>query len=182
MWLSIIIAIETLALIILTVKLLKKEKTEVTSALETTKGAVETSKKLAGILEKVPIFLDPKTPLIIPKEDIKKVEEVTPLMHEIRGLINPNFLIKLGNVEYTAGNLRKALTYFNEALEQAKSTEDFMTMAACLGNIGLIYSGKGESDTALKYLQDALKILIEFKLVYGKDILVNAIKELETHK
>ena len=178
-WLSIIIAIETLALIILTAKLLKKEKTEITSALETTKGAIETSKELARILGQVQIFLDPKTPPIIPKEDIKKLEEATPLMYEIKGLINPNFLIKLGNVEYTTGNLLKALTYFNEALKQAKSTEDFITMATCLGNIGLIYSDKGESDTALKYLEDALKIHIDFKLVYDKDIIVNAIKELK---
>ncbi len=215
MWLiilTIIIVTETFALIILTVKLLRKEKTEVVSALRIAEKA----------LDKVPTSLDPKNPPIIPKEDIKKLEESTPLMYEIKGLINPSLLIKLGNVEYTTGNLLKALTYFNEALEQAKSTKDSITSGICLGNIGLIYKAKGDSDTALKYheealkidreigykqgeanqlgnigiiykakgdsdtalkyLQDALKIIIEFKLEYGKNIIVDAINELEIRK
>ena len=37
---------------------------------------------------------------------------------------------------------------------------------------------KGDIDTALKYHEDALKIFIKFKIVYGKDIVSNAIKKL----
>jgi len=47
--------------------------------------------------------------------------------------------------------------------------------ASDLGNIGLIYRDKGDLDSALKYLQDAMKILDTFKLVYGRGIIENAI-------
>ena len=46
------------------------------------------------------------------------------------------------------------------------------------GNIGLIYSDKGEMDNALKYLEDALNILERSNLVYGRDIIQNAMDSI----
>lgn len=167
-FLTIIIVLETLVLIFLSVKLLEKEKTEVVLALQLA----------AKALDKVPLPLNSTDPPFISKEKIENLEKIIQKMNGSMKLSNPNLLIKLGNVEYTTGNLLMALTYFNEALEQAKSAKDSMTNAICLGNIGLVYKAKGDIDTALKYHEDALKIFIKFKIVYGKDIVSNAIKKL----
>jgi Tfp pilus assembly protein PilF len=48
-----------------------------------------------------------------------------------------------------------------------------------LGNIGIICSAKGDLDTASGYLQEALKILEDFRLMYGKNIVLRAIEEIE---
>jgi tetratricopeptide (TPR) repeat protein len=54
--------------------------------------------------------------------------------------------------------------------------------ASDLGNIGLIYKAKGDLARALKYLQDALKILDTFNLVYGRGIIENAINRITTYR
>ena len=147
---TVIIVIETLALVILTIKLIGKEKKLI--------GIIEKIEKmLEKMLEKVPPHLDPKQPPIIPKEDVKTLEKMTPIYEE-KGMLNLDLLIKIGNVEYTQGNLLKALTYYEKALRQAKLTKDFITSGICLGNIGIIYMNKGDLDNALKYHREALKI------------------------
>jgi tetratricopeptide (TPR) repeat protein len=146
LWLIILTAI----IVILTLALVLKREKGIDPA---------TAKLIEKILEKVPTPLDPKQLPSITKEDVKKLEEHAPsLIREMNGLVNLDFLIKLGNVEYTQGNLLKSLAYFNEALERAKLTKNSITIGVCLGNIGLIYSDKGDLDSALKYLEDALKI------------------------
>jgi len=50
--------------------------------------------------------------------------------------------------------------------------------AESLGNIGLIYSHKGDLDNALKYLKEAINILDTYKLVYGRDIIQKAIDSI----
>ena len=40
----------------------------------------------------------------------------------------------------------------------------------------------GDLDTALKYLQGVMKILDTFKLVYGRDIIENAINLIKTYR
>lgn len=71
---------------------------------------------------------------------------------------NLDLFIKLGDIEFSLGNLPKALIYYGEALERARSIGDSVMSGVCLNNIGLTYETKGDLDTALKYFQDALKI------------------------
>ena len=43
----------------------------------------------------------------------------------------------------------------------------------------MIYKDKGELDAARKYLNEALRILDDFGLVYGRDVIEKALNELE---
>jgi tetratricopeptide (TPR) repeat protein len=88
----------------------------------------------------------------------------------------------IGLIYKAKGDSDTALKYHQDALKIHREIGYKQGEANQLGNIGLIYSDKDDSDTALKYLQDALKIIKEFKMAHGKDIILNAIKELEIHK
>ena len=168
--LTAIVVVETLVLIFLTIKLLRREKREIDpNALV---------KLVEKTLEKIPAALDAKQPPAISSKEFAELEERINLISQRGTRLNTGLLVKLGNVEYTQGNLSKALAYFKEALEHAKSSGDPITTGICLNNIGLVYADKGDADTALKYLEDALTILTEFKLVYGKDIILDAIEGL----
>ncbi|UCF04394.1 MAG: tetratricopeptide repeat protein, partial [bacterium] len=50
--------------------------------------------------------------------------------------------------------------------------------ASDLGNIGLIYKARGELDEALKYLQDALEVLNNYSLSYGRNVIQRAISSI----
>jgi tetratricopeptide (TPR) repeat protein len=78
------------------------------------------------------------------------------------------------------GDLDQALKYLTEALKVHKEIGYPRGEASALGNIGLIYRAKGDLDQALKYLKEALGVLDRFDLVYGRDIIVNAIRQLKT--
>ncbi len=75
-----------------------------------------------------------------------------------------------------------ALKYLQDALKIHREIEYKQGEAADLGNIGLIYSDKGDLDNALKYLRKALEILERFNLVYGKRTIKNAIDFIERKK
>ena len=68
---------------------------------------------------------------------------------------------KTFNTAFSAYNISKldiALSLFNETLALAKKLKITDYQSYCLGNIGLIYSAKGEPDEALKYHKEALSI------------------------
>jgi len=90
----------------------------------------------------------------------------------------------LGNIGliYSAkGDLDTALKYHKDALKIHKEIGYKQGEANQLGNIGLIYKAKGDLDTALKCLNDALKILDKYNLIYGRDIIENAINLIKTY-
>ena len=51
-------------------------------------------------------------------------------------------------------------------------------VATALGNIGLIYSAKGDMDEALKYHKEALEIFNEIGYKYGIDIVQSYIDNI----
>ncbi|RZB32737.1 MAG: hypothetical protein AEth_00415 [Candidatus Argoarchaeum ethanivorans] len=86
----------------------------------------------------------------------------------------------IGLIYSDKGDLDKALKYLRDALKIDKEIGYKQGEASDLGNIGLILKAKGDLDKALKYLRDAFDILIKFNLVYGRDIIQNAINSI-TH-
>ena len=86
----------------------------------------------------------------------------------------------LGLIYSDKGDLDQALKYLQDALKIDKEIGYRQGEANQLGNIGLIYRAKGDLDQALKYLKEALEVLDRFNLIYGIDIIVNAIRQLET--
>ena len=94
-----------------------------------------------------------------------------------------SILLNLGNACYSLSRIDEALTNYQAVLKLTKKVteeEALQGEASALGNIGLIYSDKGDLDSALKYLKDALKILDTFNLVYGRHIIENAINLVTT--
>jgi tetratricopeptide (TPR) repeat protein len=76
------------------------------------------------------------------------------------------FSLIAGNSNYIIGQIDEAKNFYERTLSLAKR-EDLLNLykdeilrskGSALGNIGLVYSDKGDLDQALKYLQDALKI------------------------
>ena len=88
-------------------------------------------------------------------------------------------LANIGLIYRDLGKRDEALRYHQDALKIHREIGHKQGEAADLGNIGLIYSAKGDLDNALKYHQDALKILEESRLVYGRDIITDAIERIE---
>ena len=88
------------------------------------------------------------------------------------------FLINAGNCYYTLGDLNKAESFYNEALKFTKRKDlqviykdDILeTKSSALGNIGLIYSDKGELDQALRYHKEAIKIDKEISYRQGQAV------------
>jgi len=76
------------------------------------------------------------------------------------------FCLNAGNCLYILGNFNEANKYFKDVLElsQRKDLQEMFRIemlffqGAAFGNIGLIYSDKGELDVALKYHKEALKV------------------------
>jgi len=86
----------------------------------------------------------------------------------------------IGLIYRAKGDLDQALKYHQDALKIDKEIGYRQGEANQLGNIGLIYSAKGDLDQALEYLRDALAVLERFNLIYGRDTILNVIKQLET--
>ena len=94
-------------------------------------------------------------------------------------------LLNLGNACYSLSRINGALANYEAVLELTKKVTEKDALegkSAALGNIGLIYSDKGDLDSALKYLKDALKILDTFNLIYGRHIIENAINLMTTYR
>ena len=88
----------------------------------------------------------------------------------------------IGLIYFDKGDLDEALKYHKDALEIHREVGYRQGEANQLGNIGLIYSDNGDLDVALKYLQEALGILDEHGLAHGRDIIENAIAEIEAEQ
>jgi tetratricopeptide (TPR) repeat protein len=84
----------------------------------------------------------------------------------------------IGLVYRDKGELAEALKYNKEALDINKEIGYKQGEASALGNIGLIYLDKEELAEALKYLKEALRILDKHNLVYGRDVIQNAINSI----
>ena len=93
-----------------------------------------------------------------------------------------NLLGNIGLIYSNKGELDNALKYLKDALKIHREIGYKQGEANQLSNIGLILKAKGELDNALKYHQDALRILDEFNLIYGRNIILNAIKSIEKHR
>jgi len=96
-----------------------------------------------------------------------------------------SILLNLGNAYYSLSQNDKALENYNASLmmtEKVDKKDVLEGKASDLGNIGLIYSDKGDLDNALKYLRKALEVLERFNLIYGKEIIKNEINFIERKK
>jgi tetratricopeptide (TPR) repeat protein len=102
--------------------------------------------------------LNTKEPRILPREDIKKLEERIYSIKDIKESFILDMFIELGTMECTHGDLRKALVYYDEVLKRANSIGDSKRIAFCLNNIGNICFRKGDLNDALRYYKDALRI------------------------
>lgn len=117
----------------------------------------------------------------------KAIEEFEDILREyvISPIEKMSVLLNLGNAYYSLSQIDKALENYNAIFELTKEVSEkdaLQGKSAALGNIGLIYLDKGDLDNALKYLNDALNILDKFNLIYGRDIIQNAIKSIEKSK
>lgn len=91
--LTAIIVIETLVLIFLAIR-----------ARRVAKGEIDPNhlvKLIEKALEKIPTPLDTKQPPAVPSNKIEELEEKIKLISKSGTSLRPEFLIKLGNVEYT---------------------------------------------------------------------------------
>ena len=129
-------------------------------------------------------------------EAIKEVEKCSSLIMGPMELLT--FSLIAGNCNHFMGDLSRAKSFYEEAIRiserkdlQALYKNDIIqSKSGALGNIGLIYTVKGDLDKALKYHQDAIKIdkeigdrqgeagqLSNIGLIYGyKGDLVKALK------
>jgi tetratricopeptide (TPR) repeat protein len=108
-----------------------------------------------------------------------EVLELTKKVNEKEALDGKS--VALGNIGliYRArGDLDNALKHHQDALKIDQEIGYKQGEASDLGNIGLIYRARGDLDNALKYFTDALKILDKFNLVYGRDIIQNALSSI----
>ncbi|MEA3451637.1 MAG: tetratricopeptide repeat protein, partial [Bacteroidota bacterium] len=64
----------------------------------------------------------------------------------------------IAELAYKISKLKIALDYFQNSLKIAKEVKIKLYISANLGNIGLIYSDKGNFDKAMKYHKQALEI------------------------
>jgi len=95
---------------------------------------------------------------------VKEVEKGRALV--MNPLDKITFSIIAGNIYYITGNLNDAKRYYEDAinfseredLKEVRKKAVLQARSAALGNIGLIYSDKGDLDKALEYHQQALKI------------------------
>ena len=88
----------------------------------------------------------------------------------------------IGLIYSDKGDLDNALKYHQDALKIDREIGYKQGEANQLGNIGIIYSDKGDLDNALIYLREALEVLERFNLIYGKEIIKNAINFIERKK
>jgi len=88
-------------------------------------------------------------------------------------------LANIGLIYRAKGDLDKALKHLTEALKIDREIGYRQGEANQLTNIGLVYSDKGDLDKALKHLTEALKILNRFNLLYGRDVIQNAINSIK---
>jgi tetratricopeptide (TPR) repeat protein len=93
-----------------------------------------------------------------------------------------NQLGNIGLIYFDKGKLEDALDYLGKALTIHREVGYRQGEASGLGNIGLVYEAKGDRDNALKYLEEALSVLVEYDLEHGKEIIENAIRELQQQK
>jgi tetratricopeptide (TPR) repeat protein len=138
-----IVVLETLILIYIQRKYGKKQGID-----KNTKEVIE------QILEKVPTPLDPNNPLDITKEEIDNIRKIEFFSDFTDAIV----LIKIGNIEFTKGNVKKAIEKFEEACEKAEKQNNLELKSVCIGNIGMIYKKIGNYKRALAYLNSALKI------------------------
>jgi tetratricopeptide (TPR) repeat protein len=64
----------------------------------------------------------------------------------------------LGGAYYRMGQLRKAITCCEQALDNAREMKDRLPEGACLGNLGICYADLGQTARAMEYHEQALAI------------------------
>lgn len=141
--LGVIVVLETFILIILQRKYGQNQGID-----QNTKEIIE------KILEKVPTPLDPNNPLDITKEEIDKIREIEFFSDFTDAIV----LIKIGNIEFSNGNAKKAIENFEKAGIKAEKQNNLVLKSVCIGNIGMIYKTNGNYKKALEYINNALKI------------------------
>jgi tetratricopeptide (TPR) repeat protein len=75
--------------------------------------------------------------------------------------LSRNNLVSLGVVYDETGQVRKAISCYEQALQSANNDSDQYSIAACLGNMGLAYNELGETHRAIEYHEQALGIFRE---------------------
>ncbi|MCK4440931.1 MAG: tetratricopeptide repeat protein, partial [Sulfurovaceae bacterium] len=76
-------------------------------------------------------------------------------------------LFNIAKESYKFSQISLALEYYQKALKICQQKKLKFEESAVLGNIGVIYSNKGDNDEALKYLKKALKIDEEIDYTQG---------------
>jgi len=72
-----------------------------------------------------------------------------------------NEFIKKGNNAYDKSNYKKAIEYYEKALEIAREIGNKLGEGTALGNLGLVYGGLGKIKKAMEYYEKALEIARE---------------------
>ena len=92
---------------------------------------------------------------------------VMEMREQLRGKLGDEHLkrinaVYLGHVYVRTGQVRKALSCFEEALESARTENDKVSIGAVLGSLGIAYSILGEKKKAIEYYEQALMVAREF--------------------
>jgi len=69
----------------------------------------------------------------------------------------------LGYLDVIAGEARRSLAYYKEAVNYYKKTTDHACYAAALGGMANAYSGLGKNDSSILYRMDAISLLEKAK-------------------
>lgn len=122
------------------------------------------NRDLAEALKGISVILIPGKPTELPDYRQKAlIALVTKNRDKIEDgkQVDTEYLLQLGNVEYSLGNTSQARHYYDKALKQAREKENQVNEAAALVNLATIELAREEREglaTALTNTSDALKI------------------------
>jgi signal transduction histidine kinase len=92
-------------------------------------------------------------------EALPLVEQGYQLLVETNAVLDqPAVLHTIGAIYQAKGNQRRALEYYNQALEHGQIANDHETAISCLTDISRLHRANGEAQPALDYLARALKL------------------------
>jgi signal transduction histidine kinase/Tfp pilus assembly protein PilF len=96
---------------------------------------------------------------------IEEARAISQNLHYEKGLAGVHK--EKGNLYFQQGTYRKALEFYNRALQLNSLINDQYEVANCLSNIGLVYKEIGDYFTALEYFYKTIKLDRELNNEYG---------------
>jgi len=110
---------------------------------------------------------------------IAKYKVYTTMQNTPQPKIVVEMLLNVANEAYSISKLKVALEYYEKALDIAQKNMFRFEESAILGNIGLIYSDKGDLDNARKYYKESLAIFKEIGYPQGIKMIENNLLKLK---